>query len=465
MQAVILAGGVGSRLWPVSNKTRPKPFIKMDDGQSLLQKVFLRAANCSLVTNIITVANYDLISQIQEEYSGVENALKKPITSHFILEPYGKNTAAAIASAALVVQEYYGPNEMMLMLPADHLISDQSAFEEAVIKAKSLASNGAIVTFGIKPDRPEVGYGYIEHDGNSVKCFVEKPSLQLAQEYIARGDFLWNSGMFCFTAGSILQEMEKHCPAILNQVRHSMCLVKGKQPIKIELDSVSFNLVPKESIDYAVIEKSDKIKVIPCDIGWQDIGTWSALSKLSTVDSCGNRVQGKATLHNVSDCYIENNGALLGVVGVKNLAIISTKNGFLVTSKQNSEEVRNIYSQLQNNISDIQEFFWGRVEEMQENQNIKMHRIEVNPAASIDISKYFPHSANWIVAQGCAQFFVNNQLSNLSINESQYIQMGRLARLTNIGDTLLTIITIQLDDYLSQNGIMSSIEIGKVSNG
>ena len=324
MQAVVLSGGVGSRLWPVSNETRPKPFLMLDDGQSLLQKVFLRAAAISSVTNIITVANRIFLSRIQDEYSKVDSLIKRSITSHCILEPFGKNTAAAIAAAALQIEEYYSVDEMMLVLPADHLISDQQAFEEAVVKAKDLAHDGALVTFGIKPDSPEVGYGYIEYNGNKVKSFVEKPSLKLAQKYLEKGNFLWNSGMFCFTAGSILREMKKYCPKILDNVRYSMHLSSGINK-NIELDSLAFSLVPEESIDYAVMEKSDCIAVVPCNIGWKDIGTWESLSKLVPVDSDGNRVKGNATLHNVSDCYIENNGQLIGAVGVKNLAIIRYK--------------------------------------------------------------------------------------------------------------------------------------------
>ncbi|MDP5020939.1 MAG: mannose-1-phosphate guanylyltransferase, partial [Rickettsiaceae bacterium] len=224
MQAVVLSGGVGSRLWPISSKICPKPFLVLEDGQSLLQKAYLRAVNLDLVTDIITVANQDLFSRIQDEYSRVERLVTHPITSRFILEPFGRNTASAISAAALQIEEYYGPDEVMLVLPADHLILDQGRFGDAVHRAQKLALDGELVTFGIKPNSPETGYGYIEYHGNKVERFVEKPSLELAQEYLQKGNFLWNSGIFCFTAGSILREMARYCPVILDNVRCALHL-------------------------------------------------------------------------------------------------------------------------------------------------------------------------------------------------------------------------------------------------
>jgi len=465
MQAVVLSGGVGSRLWPISSKIRPKPFLVLEDGQSLLQKAFIRAANIDLVTDIITVTNHDFFSQVRDEYSRVSSLVKKPIISQFILEPFGKNTAAAIAAAALQIDEYYGPDEVMLVLPADHLILDKERFEDAVRKAQKLALDGELVTFGIKPDSPETGYGYIEHHGNKVERFVEKPSLELAQEYLQNGKYLWNSGIFCFTVGSILREMALYCPLILDNVGCSMHLSNRTDNRKVELNSLAFSLVPEESIDYAVMEKSARIAVIPCDIGWKDIGTWDSFSKLAPEDSDGNRIKGNATLHDVSNCYIENNGQLVGVVGVKNLAIISTKNGLLVTNKQNSEAVRNIYSQLYDHVNNDQNFPWGKVLILQKDQLIKLNQVEINPGATVEIAKHFQYAANWMVTRGIAKFLVNNQQIILSKNESKYIPQGDVESIINIGNEPLVIITVQLDDYLAKNDIVTSIEIDKASNG
>lgn len=465
MQAIILSGGVGSRLWPVSSAVCPKPFIKMEDGQSLLQKAFLRAINLKNVSGLITVANRDFLSSIKNEYTKIGNDLKREgIKSHFILEPFGKNTAAAIASSALLVEECYGRDEVMLILPADHLISNQLAFEAAVEEAKILAFGGKIVAFGIKPDNPVVSYGYIEYEGNEVKRFIEKPNLELAQEYIKKDGFLWNSGMFCFTAGSILREMSIHSPLILDKVRHSMVSGSHINNMEIKLDSDAFNLVPEESIDYAVMEKSTNLAVVPCDIGWKDVGTWESLSRETSVDASGNRVKGRATLYNVSDCYIENNGQLLGVVGVKNLAIIGTKNGVLVTNKQNSDEVRNIYSQIRDDVSDEKNFSWGKIKRIQESQDIKIDQIEVNSRGSVDLTKDFQYSANWMVAKGVAQFSVNGVLFNVAAKESRNVMMTDAAFLTNIGDDTLVIITVRLSEYLFKNYQMFSEENNRVSN-
>jgi mannose-1-phosphate guanylyltransferase/mannose-6-phosphate isomerase len=331
---------------------------------------------------------------------------------------------------------------------------DQGRFEEAVIKAQKLALKGELVTFGIQPDGPETGYGYMEYNGNQVERFIEKPSLELAQEYLQKGNFLWNSGMFCFSAGSILQEMELYCPLILNNVRCSIYLSNNIGHKNIELNYFAFSLVPKESIDYAVMEKSDRIVVVPCDIGWKDIGTWDSLSKLSPADADGNRIKGNAILHDVSNCYIENNGQLVGVVGVQNLAIISTKNGLLVTNKENSEAVRNIYSQLHDNTKDIQEFPWGKVQMIQKNQLTIISHVEINPGATAEIVKNFQYAANWIVTHGLAQFLINNLQTVLSVNESKYIPQGGVVSIANIGNEPLIIITVQLDDYLVKKDIV-----------
>jgi mannose-1-phosphate guanylyltransferase/mannose-6-phosphate isomerase len=269
----ILCGGAGSRLWPVSRELHPKPFIRLADGQSLLQKAFLRGAQLPGVTEILTVTNRDLLFKTQDEFREV-NSAELPMS--FVLEPCGRNTAAAIAIAALQVAEKHGPDALMLVLAADHLIADQHAFEEAVLKARELAATGKLVTFGIKPDSPETGYGYIEAEGNKVLRFVEKPSLEKAQQYIQSGHFLWNSGIFCFTAGSMLAQMKQYCPEILAAT--TACAEKsrtaaGKGFAQIELDADSFANVPDLSIDYAVMEKSDQIVVVPCSIGWSDIGS------------------------------------------------------------------------------------------------------------------------------------------------------------------------------------------------
>ena len=293
----ILCGGAGSRLWPISRELHPKPFIRLADGQSLLQKAWLRGALLPNVVETLTVTNREIIFKTKDEYKEVAaDIINKDITNSFILEPFGRNTAAAIAAAALQVAARHGEDACLLVLAADHLILDQSAFNYAVTQAMQHAAQGKLVTFGIQPNAPETGYGYIETKGNNVRRFIEKPSFEKAQEYFASGDYLWNSGMFCFTAGSVLSEMHQYCPAILESTIKCMAQSlnsEGKGFSQIELDSASFKLVPHESIDYAVMEKSANVAVVPCNIGWSDIGSWIALGDLIEADTNGNRVRVK----------------------------------------------------------------------------------------------------------------------------------------------------------------------------
>src|SRR5450759_4794373 len=320
----ILCGGAGSRLWPVSRELHPKPFTRLADGQSLLQKAWLRGAVLPNVTEIVTVTNRELFFKTEDEYREVANRAPLGLTNSFILEPFGRNTAPAIAAAALQVAETQGEDAFMLVLAADHLIADQAAFAQAVVQATQQAQQGKLVTFGIQPEAPDTGYGYIEAEGNSVLRFVEKPSLEKAQEYLDSGRYLWNSGMFCFSAGVMLREMEQHCPEILVATRACMAQSrksKGKGFAQIELDPETFDKVSDDSIDYAVMEKSGNVAVVPCSIGWSDIGSWSALGDLTVADEKGNRIEGETLLHDVSNCYIQSNERIVGAVGIDNLII------------------------------------------------------------------------------------------------------------------------------------------------
>ncbi|HET9651474.1 MAG TPA: sugar phosphate nucleotidyltransferase, partial [Usitatibacter sp.] len=300
----ILCGGVGSRLWPVSRDAHPKPFIRLGDGQSLLQKAFLRGAQLPGAEQVLTITNRELLFKTKDEFREVND---RGLGTAYVLEPFGRGTAAAVASAALHVAQTLGDDAILLVLPADHLIADQKAFEAAVMQAAALAQQGRLVTFGIRPECPETGYGYIEADGNKVLRFVEKPSLEKAKEYVTSGRFLWNSGMFCFTAGAVISEMQRHCPDILAAVRACMAVskpTKGEGIVQVELDADSFGKTPDNSIDYALMEKSDRVAVVPCAIGWSDIGSWSAIGDLVPEDEHHNRIEAESYLHDVSGCYI-----------------------------------------------------------------------------------------------------------------------------------------------------------------
>lgn len=460
---VILCGGAGSRLWPVSREQHPKPFIRLADGQSLLQKAFLRGAQLAGVAEVLTVTNRELLFKTEDEFREVNAA---DVATSFILEPFGRNTAPAIVAAALQVAKTHGNDAMMLVLAADHLIANQSAFEQAVLKATELAAMGKLVTFGIQPEAPETGYGYIEADGNTVLRFVEKPSLEKAQEYLASGRFLWNSGMFCFSAGSLLLEMEKYHPRIVADMR--VCLAQsraseGRGFVQVELDSKTFSAVPEDSIDYAVMEKSDQVAVVPCNIGWSDIGSWSALGDLDQADANGNRVQGETMLHATHNCTIQNNnqsnGRLVATVGLKNLIIIDTPDAILIADKSCVQDVKHIYAELKLNGHDAHKLHrmvrrpWGTYTVLEEGVGFKIKRIEVNPGAKISLQMHNHRSEHWVVVSGIAKVVNGESELIVNANESTYIPAGHKHRLENPGLQNLVIIEVQSGSYVGEDDI------------
>ncbi len=461
---VILCGGAGSRLWPVSRETHPKPFIRLADGQSLLQKAWLRGAVLPNVAETMTVTNRELFFKTEDEYHEVAGIPhNKDITNRFILEPFGRNTAPAIAAAALQVAAAHGEDACLLVLAADHLIADQASFAQAVEVAMKLAALGKLVTFGIKPDMPETGYGYIEADGNTVKRFVEKPNLATAQEYVASGRFLWNSGMFCFQAGVMLRELAQHHPAILAATRACIALsrsAEGKGFSQLELDATAFKQVPDDSIDYAVMEKSANVAVVPCDIGWSDIGSWTALGDLTPADAQGNRIEGEVMLHDVSNCYIQSNDRMVGAVGVKDLVIIDTPDAVLVADRNRAQDVKHIYARLKKEGHEAHRLHntvhrpWGTYTVLEEGAHFKIKRIEVKPSASLSLQMHHHRSEHWIVVSGMAKVINGQQELYIQTNESTYIPAGHKHRLENPGMLPLVMIEVQSGEYLGEDDIV-----------
>jgi mannose-1-phosphate guanylyltransferase/mannose-6-phosphate isomerase len=456
----ILCGGAGSRLWPVSRELHPKPFIRLADGQSLLQKAFLRGAQLPGVRQLMTVTNRELFFKTEDEFRGV-NATKASIS--YILEPFGRNTAPAIAAAALQVAKMHGPDAILLVLAADHLIANQSSFQKAVIEAIDLAQLGKLVTFGIQPDAPETGYGYIEADGNSVLRFVEKPSLEKAKEYLASGHFLWNSGIFCFAAGSMLQQMEKHCPAILSATQACMeqsRLATGDGISQLELDAAAFSNVAADSIDYAVMEKSDQVAVVPCNIGWCDVGSWSAVGDLTEPDGEGNRIEGEVQLHDVNNCYIQSNERMVGAVGVSNLIIVDTPDALLVVDRSRAQDVKHVYASLKAQDHNAHKLHrtvhrpWGTYTVLEEGVGFKIKRIEVKPGASLSLQMHHHRSEHWIVVSGMAMVVNGEQDVVINTNESTYIPAGHKHRLTNLGSETCVMIEVQSGNYLGEDDIV-----------
>ena len=459
----ILCGGAGSRLWPVSRELHPKPFIRLADGQSLLQKAWLRGVTLPDVAETLTVTNRELVFKTEDEYREVADSRYGNFPNSFILEPFGRNTAPAIAVAALHVAASHGDDALMLVLAADHLITDQPAFARAVAKAMSLAAQGMLVTFGIKPETPETGYGYIEADGNRVVRFVEKPSLEAAREFVESGNFLWNSGMFCFSAGAMLREMQQHCPDILAASR--ACLeqsrqVRGKEHIQIELEPETFGRVPDDSIDYAVMEKSRNVAVVPCSIGWSDIGSWNAVGELTTPDAHGNRIAGEVMLHDVSNCYIQGSQRIVGAIGVDNLIVIDTPDAVLVADRSRAQDVKLLFARLKAEDHQTHRLHttvhrpWGTYTVLEEGPRFKIKRIVVKPEGRLSLQMHHHRSEHWVVVSGMARVVNGDQEMFINTDESTYIPAGHKHRLENPGVVDLVMIEVQSGEYLGEDDIV-----------
>ena len=457
---VVLCGGSGSRLWPVSREAHPKPFIRLGDGQSLLQKAFRRGAQLPGVAEILTVTNRELLFKTKDEYREVNSM---GLATSFILEPFGRNTAAAIAAAALHVSKTHGEEAIMLVLAADHLIADQQAFSSAVSQATVLARQQKLVTFGIQPDTPETGYGYLEVEGHDVLRFVEKPSQEKAREYMDSGRFLWNSGMFCFQAGAMLQALAAHCPEILSKTQK--CVeqsrqVQGEGVIEQELDAATFAEVPDDSIDYAVMERSAQVAVVPCSIGWSDIGSWGALGDLIMPDADGNRIKGEALLHDVSNCFIQSNQRMIGAIGVDNLVIVDTPDALLVADRDRAQDVKVLYKELKAQGHDTYKHHltvhrpWGTYTVLEEDPQYKIKRIEVKPGASLSLQMHHHRSEHWIVVSGMARVVNGDRELFVRTNESTYIPAGHQHRLENPGLLDLVMIEVQSGQYLGEDDIV-----------
>jgi len=461
---VILSGGAGTRLWPVSRSAYPKPFMRMGDGESLLMKTMDRALRVADGAPVLTVTGRDYYFLTRDEYAQHPDADLDRLP--FLLEPAGRNTAPAVVLAALHARDHVGPDAVLLILPADHLIRDLSAFAADAARAAALANDGWLVTFGIRPTHPETGFGYIrmgeaiaQRDGRAVGAFVEKPSREVAESYVASGDYVWNSGMFCFRADALLDVAAKVCPDVLAaaQACHAEAITH-ESPIEFARDS--FLAQPDISIDYAIMERAPKVAVVPATFDWSDIGSWKAISDLDEADGDGNRVRGQAIIVESENCYIQSDARIVAAVGVKDLVIVDTGDAVLVSHRERAQQVKLVVERLRAtnhaaaSVHQTVHRPWGSYTVLEDADDCKVKRLTVKPGHVLSLQLHHRRSEHWTVVDGVAKVRVGEREFLLNRNESTYIPMNTVHRLENPTATDIHLIEVQCGDYFGEDDIV-----------
>ncbi len=467
---VILSGGTGSRLWPLSREGHPKPFIKLFDGETLLQKTYHRS---SLLPNIPKVNGKPFVLTVtnREYYFISKDELDKTnASSVFLLEPESKNTAPAISMAALWIKKNYGDNASMLIVPADHLIQNESEFLECVKDALELNDQepSYLVTFGIKPVSADTGFGYIESGkvlskGFEVSHFYEKPDLKTAQNFIKSNNFYWNSGIFCFKVKQFFDEIKIHSPEVLAHTESSwqeFCKEDLLDKAIIKIPEATFKSCPNISIDFALMEKSKNVAVIPANLLWSDIGSWLSFSQLFKSDQEGNSIVGNGLIVNSENTFIQANDRVVAAVGVDNLIIIDTPDALLVIDKSHTQDVKLVTSKLKQNQKEILHSHqtikrpWGTFTTLQSGHSYKIKCIEVMPLKSLSLQSHQYRSEHWVVIEGEAEVTNQEKIFRIKTNESTFIAQGAKHRLYNpLVNTALKIIEVQSGSYLGEDDI------------
>ena len=457
---VILSGGAGTRLWPVSRRTHPKPFMKLADGQTLAGATIKRALAVADSGTTLTVTSRDHYFLTRDIYQEVAPHGQH----HFLLEPEGRNTAPAIVAAALWVASRFGEEAQLLVMPADHLIRDMAAFSEAVDTAKALAQSGWLTCLGIEPTHPETGYGYIragsalEAGGQVIDAFVEKPDLETAQRYVSSGEFLWNAGMFCFTAKAIVDAVQEQATDIY-QSMSAVWSTLDTQDEPLELPRDQFGLVRSESIDFAVMEKASKRAVVPVNCGWSDIGSWQAVSDLYDSDQSGNRTQGEVVLIDSRNTFVQGEGRLIAAVGIDDLVIVDTQDAVLIARRDRAQEVKAVVDELKKSNHTAVSYHqtihrpWGTYTVLEDSSVCRVRRLHIRPGGVLSLQVHHRHSEHWTVVAGEAQVRVGDECITLGAGETVAIGIDCPHRLENTSTETVEVVEVQTGEYLGEDDI------------
>lgn len=459
--SVVLSGGAGSRLWPASRQAFPKPFMKIGNS-TLLQQAVERGQACG-IEDVMIVTNKDHLFLTKD----VLRQMVDPPQATLLLEPKGRNTAPAIALAALQCARQYSADTVMLVLSSDHLVPDADAFVASASEAFRLAEEGALVLFGISPTRPETGFGYVEVDKASresqpARRFIEKPDQSAAQEYLASGRYYWNSGMFCFTADAIIAAFEKQAPAVLAAARRALDSSKHTADT-IHFDAHDFALQPDISIDYAVMERADNVRVVPAKFSWNDVGSWPSVADAQVSDASGNTMPPDTIAIDTTGTHVhvESHGPkLAATLGVHDLVIVDTPDALLVAHKSKAQGVKQIVDKLKArnhesaNLPAVVHRPWGTYASLKEEDGYKVKRITVKPGESLSLQYHHQRAEHWVVVRGTALVQVGDVEFKTLPGEYRYIPLKERHRLTNIGTDELVLIEVQCGAYLGEDDIV-----------
>lgn len=455
---VILCGGSGTRLWPLSRSAYPKQFLRLASDHSLLQDTWLRLAQLPDVAPPTIVSNEEHRFLVAEQFRAIGARPER-----IVLEPVGRNTAPAVAAAALALSKQ-DPDALLLVLPSDHVIQDTASFHRAIGLAATAAAKGHLTTFGIVPDAPETGYGYINRgaalpglDGTfAIGRFVEKPDAATAQRLLDSGDYWWNSGMFLFKASAFLEELRTHAPDVLSAVTRALEGAKGDLDF-CRLDAGAFTASPSISIDYAVMEKTRRGAVVPADMGWSDVGSWDALWDIEEKTPEGNVLDGDVVAADVTDTYVKAEHRMVAALGVRDLVIVETADAVLVANRSAAQDVKVLVDKLKSGNRTEHAFHrkvyrpWGTYEGIDVGERHQVKRLTVNPGQKLSLQLHHHRAEHWIVVSGTARVTCGDKVILLTENQSTYIPLGEKHRLENPGLVPLQLIEVQSGNYLKNN--------------